>query len=72
MEKFVDIVHFLHLEIHDAFGSAGNFFFLKPHTTQIVKSLNYACTLTISYFCFMLYTLLFANTHGTNANSYLL
>jgi hypothetical protein len=23
MEKLVDIVHFLHLEIHEAFGSAG-------------------------------------------------
>lgn len=39
MEKFVDIVHFLHLEIHDAFGSAGNIF-LKPRTTQTVKYLN--------------------------------
>ncbi|XP_052490510.1 uncharacterized protein LOC105791933 [Gossypium raimondii] len=24
MEKLVDIVHFLHLEIHEAFGAAGN------------------------------------------------
>lgn len=26
MEKLVDIVHFLHLEIHDAFGTAGMHF----------------------------------------------
>lgn len=36
MEKLVDIVHYLHLEIHAAFGSSGN-----AQTSKMSMHLNY-------------------------------
>lgn len=35
MEKLVDIVHFLHLEIHEAFGSAGKHFICALATLDL-------------------------------------
>lgn len=40
MEKLVDIVHFLHLEIHEAFGSAGKIIELKYLEMELVKYLG--------------------------------
>lgn len=43
MEKLVDIVHFLHLEIHDAFGSAGiglNTYFSVYTCLHLLSGLN--------------------------------
>lgn len=70
MEKFVDVVHFLHLEIHDAFGTAGNFF-SETICNSNIQIFELCLQLMISYFCFMLLTLLFANENKAKANSYL-
>lgn len=42
MEKLVDIVHFLHLEIHEAFGSAGKhqLYFIYCSISLIIHSFN--------------------------------
>lgn len=58
MEKLVDIVHFLHLEIHESFGSAGMHFqtfrFEQiPHYNSL-KCLPFLHFILAKYLCIFL------------------